>query len=811
MLSHYAKVALRSIGRERLYVGINLLGLSLAMACALILALYLASELTYDRHNVDHERIFRAVNEITTNGQTDRFALTSRSLAPLVARHYPELSEFARVRNLAIERTVFRHEATERYWDDVRIADPEIFTVFTHTEVYGDLETALDEPSAIAISRSFSEYYFGETNPVGETISTDTFTYRVAAVFEDLPRNSHLRYSALISMKRLAAFGMSDEAASPRQLFNVEVYTYFKAPKNWGVEEVEKALNEYYETNAGIIGEQIDTDVNYIAQPLADVHFESGYKFDLPTGNIFYVYGFIGVGIFVVLVACINYTNLATARATRRAKEIGMRKVLGASKRQLIGQFLGESIASSVLALLLGLLLVVLIDRLTPINSFFQKDSLIDALSHPGFLLGAGVGGLIVGLLAGIYPAFYLSAVRPITALTSRLRQGVSKFSLREALVLFQFFIGIGVVACTLIMWNQMEYIADKPLGFQEENRMAVRLRGVDVLKKIPVIKTELLRNANVIGVTQSSFVPGQEVPVNLVSVENEQGSAELVTISRMFTGEEFLDVMGVQITAGRDFSKRLLTDVGDSVIVNEAMVRKMGWAEPLGKSVQGGNGRVVGVVRDFHFDSLHQPVAPLMIQHFPENWLANVPPLQRTLVSRSLIVSVRGDNIADTIGFVEGVISTFDPEHPFEYSFLDSLLDDLYATDRNLIGLASLFSGVCIFIACVGLFGLAALSVEQRTREIATRKVLGAALWEIILLLAKRMMALVGIAAVAASIVAFLVMREWLSIFAYRINMGIVQFAAAALGVAALAFLTISAQSLRAARRNPTVALRYE
>ncbi|MDP6264426.1 MAG: ABC transporter permease [Pseudomonadales bacterium] len=809
MLKHYLKVTLRHFYREKTYALINVLGLSLAIACALILFLYIRSELTYDQHNVNHERIYRIANVYTTNGKSDRFAASSHALGPLFLKEFPQVGEFVRFRDPG--RGLYRYEDTAIFWTDVRLADENAFRVFTHKAIYGDLENALADPFAIALSESFSRAYFGDRNPVGEKLKTDVFDFRVTAVFEDQPDNSHLKYDALISMNVLENYGLSDQNASPQQLFSIGEYTYIFLSPDLDQHALETMFASFYDKVMSELGKRIQLSAEFITQPLAEVHFDSSLGYDELTGNVFYVYGFFAVAVFVVLVACINYTNLATARATKRAKEIGMRKIIGAERWQLIVQFMGESVGYALVALLLGGFLVVLAEAFTPLSSWLGKGALLDLSGEPLVIMWIVMGTILIGVLAGIYPALYLSSVAPLSALTATKRIRSSGLHLREILIFLQFLVSVGVLASTVLMQIQMRYVASKPLGYDEENKLSITLRGVETLERILVIRNELLKNASVLGFTESSYVPGQGVAIQLLQVENNQGQMERTTLNHIAVGKEFIDVMDIEVIEGRDFSKRLLTDVGTSVVVNETMVKNMGWENPIGKRIQEFNARVVGVVEDFHFASLHEPVVPMFLRPFPPADFSNVPPLQRPLQARTIIVSVAGEDVFRTINYIDSVISEIDPEHPFEFRFFDDLLNEMYENETNLMHLTSVFAGICMFISCLGLFGVAAFTTELRTKEIGIRKVIGATTLQIITMLARNLMYLVVVASVLASLLSYYVMNIWLDVFAYRVDIEVWVFIAASLVVAAIAFTTIAAQSSKTALSNPVNALRYE
>ena len=809
MFGSHIKIALRTLYREKMYVLINVSGLSLGIACCIILGLFLRSELTYDRHHEQHERIFRVANEVTTSGKVDAAAITSSALALLLSKDYPEIETYVRFRFNS--RMLLRHGEDAFYWENVFIADENVFDVFTHQYIYGDPEGALADPSSIAVSESFAKKYFGDANPIGETIKSDMSQYKITLVYADLPENTHLKYDALITYNSLPAFP-ENESILRQMLWGISDYTYLLMPEDYPVESFKDITEAFYKRYMEKIGESMNSSFRFWLEPLTDIHLESDLIYDHPTGNRLHVYGFSAVAVFILLVACINYMNLATARSLKRAREVGMRKVLGASRPQLIVQFLGESIFFSLISLLIGLALVKVAFVLTPIGDLLGKQQLMN-LSEEPILLGAMLAlGVFTGLVSGAYPALYLSSVLPISALTATSRSGRRGVWLWQILVSLQFVISIGVIACTILMAAQMNYIANKPLGFNQENQVMIRLQGADLIEKVPTIRNELAKNNRILDISTASVVPGGIIPLNLVQVEDEKGVMTSQTVSVMPVGEDFLKVMEIPLLMGRDFSKKLLTDIGTSVVVNETLVERMGWAEPLGKRLSAGPmvGRVIGVVRDFHFKSLHRQVEPLVMVA-PRDDFSALPPAARPMVSRTLLLRISGEDVSQTLSYLSDQFVAFDPKHPFEYEFLDDSLDQLYMSERRLMRLTGIFSGICIFISCLGLFGLSAFTTEKRTKEIGIRKVLGAKTLQIILMLSRGIVGIMMIAAVIASLLAYVAIDEWLSSFAYRAGINPLVFVLSALVAMAVAFLTLALQSFKTANANPVHALRYE
>lgn len=432
-------------------------------------------------------------------------------------------------------------------------------------------------------------------------------------------------------------------------------------------------------------------------------------------------------------------------------------------------------------------------------------------MAHHPTLMALLIGlGVLMGLLSGIYPAFYLSSWAPLSALASKNAAGRGNLRLREGLVLLQFTISVAVIACTILMAAQMRYIANKSLGFQKENQVVVTLRGASTIEKLSTIRTELAKNSHILGSTEARAVMGQTPSINVINMENNSGVMTPITTSNLPIGDDFVSVMGLKILQGRDFSKRLLTDVGLNCLINEATVRKMGWTEPLGKRVQAGNltGRVVGVLSDFNFMSLHTRVEPLLMFPLPDDF-STLPEILRPFQERQLVVKISGSDVDRTLGYMEDVMSKVDPKHPFQFQFLDDQLDHLYKSEHQLTKLIGIFATICIFIACLGLFGLASFTTEQRTREIGTRKVLGATAWQIITLLSRRILLLVLIASALAAVISYFAIDEWLTGFAYRAGINPLIFVFSAIVAAVVAFVTVALQSYKTASADPVDALR--
>ena len=817
MFKNYLNITIRNLYREKLYALINIFGLSLGVGCCLILSFYVVNELSYDRHHERHENIYRVVNEYTFSGKTDRFALTSPALGPLLIRDFPEsVKSFTRFqRPIAQGQSgAFRNGTDVYMWDDIFLADVNVFDVFTHDILFGNPEGALDDPYSMAVSESFAKTYFGEGNPVGKTLSSDEGQYRINLVFADLPENSHLKYDVLISYNRLGTF-LSSEAVLQQMLGAVQTYTYLQMFDDFD-EESFVSLFDDFETErfgalARLIGQADTFSVALWAQNLTDIHLNSDVSNDEPTGNKLSLYGIASVAGFILIIAVINYVNLSTARSVQRAREVGMRKVLGANRNQLILQFLGESFCLVLIAVVIAIVCVQVLLKGGYVDNLLGVQLSIDTVIEPGLLLLLLVAGLLVSFISGIYPAFYLSSMTPLIALAGGKESKRGGGRLRQFLVFVQFSISISIISSTLLMFNQMSYVSALPLGFDKANKLILTLRGANLIAQASTLQNELLTNPNILSASVSVSIPSKNIGLLAVTIENDMGVMEAHSVSTMEVGEDFLQTMNISLSQGRDFTEKFLTDVGNSILVNETLVKWMGWSQPIGKRMaEGLDGKVIGVVSDFHFDNLYHEIAPLAMVT-PKSDFTNAPADTRALASQILILGIADSEVSETIRFVRDTMIAFDPDHPFEYAFLDELLAQDYQDNQTVMRLTGLFASICIFISCLGLFGLSSFTTEQRRKEIAIRKVLGSSALQIVSLVSENLLKLVLIGAVVASIITYYAINQWLNNFAYRIEINFVVFFIAAVISLSVAFLTTGLQSLKTVRANPVVSLRYE
>ena len=813
----YLKIAWRGIHREKLYALINIAGLGLAIACSVVLGLYLKSELTYDQYNVNYKQIFRVENEFVTVGSEDRLAMSSEVIGEMLKEEYPEVVlDYVRFRPASpgsANAVLFKHGEDSYYWNNIYFADDNVFDIFTHDIIYGDPETALVDPASIAVSESFAERYFGDENPIGQSVTTDANRpLTIALVYADQPDNTHMKYDALLSYNAEFLTGPQNATVRRARLTGVGAYTFLLMPEGYDPQDFDPLMEAFYQKNIAQTMASIGGSWSGWLDPLADIHLSSDLSYDQPRGNRYYLYGFGAVGVFILLVAAINYVNLATARATKRARSVGIRKILGVNRWSLMAQFIGEAMLFAVIAAIVGVVLVELALTFSPLETLIDKNLKLDFVSQPWLAVVILAFSLALGAVAGLYPAIYLSSWAPLTALVGENKASAGNVRFRQVLVFTQFAVSIAVIAATFLMSAQMRFIQSKSLGFDAENRVVITVRGSDLVDQLPAIINDLKTDSRILNITTSPYLMGEIFPLNTLGFENNEGVMQVTVVSHSPVGDNFLEAMDMHLVAGRDFSQRLLTDVGQSAIVNEALVRNMGWDDAIGKRVQlpGGSGRVIGVVSDFNYQSLHSSVEPLVL--YPDNLdTSQVAEINRPFTRRFLMLKLARDDISGALRMLQDKFAEVDPAHPFQYRFLDDALNDLYVSEQSLTKLIGIFALICILIACLGLYGLSSFTTEQRTKEIGIRKVLGASAAQIIFLLSRNILLLVVAGAIAAAVAAWFAIDQWLAGFAYRAPINPLVFVLSTAVAATVAFVTIALQSYGTARADPADALRYE
>ena len=800
MFSNYLRIALRNFRRQPGYTLLNVLGLTLGITATLFILLFLAEESRFDTHHAKADRIFRISSDITEPDDHFRWSVTQVPLGMQLKQDYPEVEEY--VRFIPNDRSRLDYGEKVFFEEKTFLADSTFADVFTFNFIEGAGRTALDEPNTMVLCQSAANRIFGDQSPIGELLKTSSGReYTVTGVYEDFPNHSHLIPNVIFSATTVPGF----MNPSPGSWGGFNIYTYVLLKEDADATAFEAKLPEVIKSHVATIFDQYDIKIKYELLPLKDIHLLSDFEGEPePTGEVGFLYIFAAIAVFLLLLACINYMNLSTARATKRSKEVGVRKVLGSQRKQLIGQFLTESLLFTVIALVISFMLTSLL--LPLFNSTFEMTLSSELLWSPQILGGAFAIIVLVGIIGGSYPAFYLSALAPIDVLKGTIAKGSGNPQLRKALVTVQFAITIFMLIGTGIIFDQMNFLRNKNLGFDKENVMTFEVPFRIAQQKMGVLRDQLMQNPNVVSVGTASTTPGDGFGKNLTNMETNNGTMEQYGVDGYSVDYEWLPTMGIELVKGRNFSEEFGTDTTEAVLVNQSMVKRLAWEDPIGKKVQFGTAdtlpvaRVIGVVKDFHQQSLYEPIAPLMFYFNRDNQMVH-----------TRIRANSPDELSKAIASVEKDWRTIFPNSPFEFDFVDSAFMDLYKSDEIRSKIFSLFSVLMILIACLGLLGLASFTAEQKTKEIGVRKVLGAETSDIVVLLTRNFVVLVAFAAIPAFGGAWYFMTKWLDSFAYHANMNYLVYAIAFALVLILTVLTTGYFALRAANNNPVKALRTE
>ena len=806
MFRNYLTIICRNTLRHKGYASINLLGLAVGMACCILILLYVQDELGYDRYASRHDRIYRLTMAIKTVDRAEtRTARSPTAWGWMLADAFPEVEGFTRIKAPLVSWQVTYMEGDRRFNEPgFYFADPGILDLFDFRLVRGDANTALNAPNTVVVTESTAARYFGSDEALGKVIRLDnTYDLTVTGVMEDVPRNSHMTFGFLGSFETLNVNPIYGGPGYGRntQNFAPDLYTYLLLADGYPPESLEPKLAEFVESRYGPALRQINAQIEALLQPLTGIHLHSNLDGELgANSDIAYVYIFSAVAFFLLLIACINFMNLATARSAGRAREVGIRKVLGAFRLQLFGQFMGESTIMALLSLALAAGLVYAF--LPAFNALAGKE-LIFSFDDPAVLFGLFAIVALAGALAGSYPALFLSSFRPAAVLKGSSRAGGVNTSLRKILVVLQFVLSVVFIIGTGVVADQMRFVQDKHLGFDKEALVVMPLGDPRQRLIYNAYKDRIAGHPNVLGVTVANEMPGGLVN-DILFTPDGAPEEEPVRINNMWIDHDFIRTMGMEVTAGRDFSRSFPTDTLQAFVINEAAVRWLGWeGAPLDRKIRLGNfkdGRVVGVVRDFHVRSLHSGIEPMMLQLAP-----GPDPLHY------LAVRIAPDDVGGTMGFLESSWREVYPEDSFTHSFLDEDLDRLYLNETRQGRIFRSFSILAVFIACLGLLGLASFTAEQRTREIGLRKVLGASVSGIVALLSKEYVRLVAYAILIAWPIAYVVMDDWLDGFAYRTDPSPGMFLLAAALAITVTMLTVSYRAVAAARTDPVDALRHD
>ena len=801
MLRNYLLIALRNLRKHKTFGFINITGVAVGLACFLLIALYVQDELSYDHYNTNANRIYRVTRTFLSSEGTPslRLAQAAPPFGPLLKQDFPEAEEVLRTIQT---NGLIRYGENRFNEQDLFLAEANLFRVFDFDLVSGNPDQALVNPFSILFSRPMAEKYFGNENPLGKTVRfNNQYDLTVTGVFEPLPAQSHFHPAFLLSFSTFndpRVYG-AEQLRTNWSNNSFNTYMLFKPGTN--PLRIEAAFPEFQNRHVPADGGRKPSTFSVLnLQKLTDIHLRSHTDSEVePTGDISYIYLFSAIGLFILLIACINYMNLATARSAGRAKEVGMRKVVGALRSQLIGQFLSESFVLVTLALGVAIGLVLLC--LPMLNAFTTKHLSFRQLLNPGFLsILIGIT-LLTGLVAGSYPAFFLTSFRPLGVLKGQISSAMRTGKLRQVLVITQFAIAIALIISTAVVYNQMKYIQNYRLGYQKEQMLLLRDVG-DSTTNYETLKQQLIATGAVRDMGRSSRIPSGRLldSYDARTLKGDTMAPVMINLRALQIDYDFIPAYQIGMAAGRNFSRSYSTDTS-MVVLNETAVRQLGWTpeQAIGKPFQYGpaKGQIIGVTKDFHFESLHQQMSALAMILTPRqlNWLS---------------IPIQG-NIPAGVQRVETIWKKFFPERPFDYQFLDTRFDRLYAREQTQQTLFSIFAGVAILISCLGLFGLSMFMAEQRTKEIGIRKVLGASEASLVALFSKDFMKLVIIALVIASPVAWYAMHTWLTDFAYRTDIHWWVFLLAGGLTVLIALLTVSFQSVKAALMNPVKSLRSE
>ncbi len=815
MFSNYLKIAFRNIRRHKIYSIINILGLAVGMTCTIFILIWVQYEFSFDRYHEYTDRIYRVVSNWDAGKWQGLYATSNHAMGPTMQEDYPQVVKAGRFRPIW-SGAVTQYNNKKFREEGLFYADNSLFDIFTFPMINGDSRSALTTAHSVVITENIARKYFGSENPVGKILKM-TFQDRdvfgnsyvasnaeleatVTGVIKNVPGNSHFNFNMLLSFETLYFY---NEKQRGRWWGDLTNYTYLLLREGCEHKKLEKKF-------AGLVDKHIGDDlkaangkIEYYLEPLKRIHLYSEVNWDIAGyGSIAYVYTFSAIALFILLIACINFMNLSTARSADRAREVGIRKAVGAHRGNLISQFLGESVLFSLISLILALgfveLLLPLFQSLT--GGEYTFNDLI------GSWLFAALIGLVLfaGFIGGSYPALFLSAFQPVRIFSGRLKAGAANSHFRNVLVVTQFTISIGLIAGTVIIFYQLNYMRHKNLGFNKKHVVVLRILDDTVRQSIDTVKEELLNRGGIAGITVSSFQPGYGARTNVFLPEGF--SLDRIQMLRSISVDsDFIQTIGLEIVAGRNFSPDIASDSSKSILINQTAARQFGWDDPLGKSIReldnwNTTKTVVGVIRDFHVESLHHKIAPLLLESEPARF-------------RYILIKIRPGRLPETLSFLNEKWQELDPTETFDYWFLDESksFSRQYQSEQKLSRIFSCFALLSIFIACLGLFGLVSFTAEKRTKEIGIRKAMGASISGIIMLLSKEFAKWIIVANLIAWPIGYFVMNRWLRNFAYRTEIGLSAFILAGSIVLIIALLNVGYQAVKAARANPVDALRYE
>lgn len=801
MLRNYFTVALRNIRKHKFFAAINILGMTIGITSCLFITLYVINEFSYDKFHANADRIYQVGLHGKIGGQDVRVTNTCPPMAAALVADIPEIESATRLNNWG--NPTLRNGEIVFDEEKVFAADSNFFKFFSFKLLSGNPATALKEPSTVVLTEKIAKKYFGNENPLEKTliIGNEKKTYKVTGVAADCPSNSHFVFNVLVS-------AASDDGLKQTEWLNNGMYTYFTLRPNTQVSAVESKFENLVVKYIGpeierFMGTSLDQfrkaggAYGYYTTKITDIHLKSTSQGDLePGGNMMYIYFFSGIGIFIMVIACINFMNLSTAQSAGRAKEVGLRKTLGSLRSQMVGQFLAESMLYSLFSIVLAVLLCYIL--LPSFNTLSGKELSIADLANPWFVGGVVALMFFVGFTAGSYPAFYLTSFSAVEVLKGKIRAGFKSKGIRSTLVVFQFSISIFLIIFTSVVYDQIQFMQNQQMGIDKKNVMILHS-----LHRLGNNK-DVFRNAlmQVPGISKSSFTNSTFPGVNNTTIVRSARSEHDHISGVYFADVDHQDVLKFEMKDGRYFSKDYPSD-STAVVINEAAAKEFGFEKAAGEEVLYNNGdsafhryRVIGIMKDFNFETFKDKVRPLCVF--------------LTKKSNNMLVRYEG-NAQAMVENVTKLWKQYSNNEPIEYAFMDEDFDKLFRSEQRMGTIFTVFSGLAIFIACLGLFALAAFTAEQRTKEIGIRKVMGASVASLSMVLSKEFIVLVLIAFIPAASLGWYIADQWLDGFAFRISISPLIFAGAGISALLIAWLTVSYQSLKAARANPVNSLRYE
>ncbi|MEO8763762.1 MAG: ABC transporter permease [Ginsengibacter sp.] len=810
MLRNYLKIAFRNLAKYKFISFINIFGLTVGLTCCLLIVAYIYNELSYDKFNTSADKIYRVTRSFNTPNGAEVLHLSAVAppAGPLLQNDFPDIEKITRI--LSNGNTAMKYGDKLFNEKTTYFADETLFDFFPVPVLKGDPKTALAEPFSAMLTEEIARKYFGDEDPMSKLITVDRqLTFKITGVFSEFPSNSHFHPKILLSFNTLKDTAVYGAKGLQTDWGNNAFYTYLMVPKNYPVEKISAQFPAFIDRNIRFAGApagyKYSKGTKLYLQKLTDIHLRSHLDDELePNGDIKRVYIFSAIALFILLIACINYMNLSTARSVLRAREVGIRKVVGAERKEIIFQFLSESVLITWASLLFAIFLTWI--TLPWLNALSGQHLSINILLYWKILLPVLLLPFIVGIVSGIYPALFMSSFRPVHVLKGLVKIDPGNISFRKVLVVTQFSISIILIIATMVVFQQLNYMQKASLGYDRDHVVNIPYSKA-LAPGFEAFRNELLKNSSVKNIGRSSRIPTGRLLDALDTKVLMGDSSQPMNLDLKFitVDYDFIPTYDIHMAAGRNFSRSFSIDSAGYVI-NEAAVKILGWKSPqdaLGRDISyGGNrGKIVGVTKDFHFESMHQKIVPLLMNMaaFNRGGYAN------------LSVKISGDNIPSTLDAIQNTWYKYVPGSPFTYTFLDESYLRLYEAEQRQGTIFTIFACIAIFIACLGLFGLSAFSITQRMKEIGIRKVLGASINSLLALLSKDFLKLVLVAAIIAFPVAWFSMNTWLKDFAYRINIQWWVLAVAGIVAALVAFATISFQAIKAAMSNPVKSLRTE